>query len=88
MQKFKCILDSAEQPGEHTKAFPTPPPRISDQEEGKWRLQYLLMSAEVRYSMYIQFLNRLITSRGIQSSKDEWPLPPWYDNLEFSCYLL
>jgi hypothetical protein len=81
MQKFKCILESAEQPGGDTKAFPTPPSRILDQEEeGKWRVQCLLMSAEVRYSMYLQILNKWVTSHGIQTPKDPWPLPPWYDD--------
>ena len=84
MRKFKRILEDAEQPGNYTHRFPPPPRGVSGQEqEGKWRVQCLLMSAEVRYSRYLQTLGAWIGSYGIKTPKDEWPLPPWCDNPNF-----
>ncbi|KAJ5604818.1 hypothetical protein N7510_009972 [Penicillium lagena] len=61
MRKFKCILDDVEQPSGQTRRFPPLPPGISGQkEEARWRVQCLLMSAEVRYSIYLQILERWI----------------------------
>ncbi|OOQ84106.1 hypothetical protein PEBR_31789 [Penicillium brasilianum] len=89
MRRFKCILEDAEQPSKPTQAFPPPPPRILGQkDEAKWNLQCLLMSAEVRYSMYLRILARWITSRDFQSSRDEWPLPPWDVAIVFYAHLL
>ncbi|KAJ5825222.1 hypothetical protein N7474_002360 [Penicillium riverlandense] len=85
MRKFKCILNDVEYPSRHADRFPPPPPGVSGpEEEARWRVQCLLMSAEVRYSMYLQSLERWIASHGLQSPKDEWPLPPWCDSLDFS----
>jgi hypothetical protein len=85
MQKFKCILEDAEHPSSGKHRFPPVPPRVilSQEEEAKWRLQCLLMSAEVRYSMYLQILENWISLHGLQSPKDQWPLPPWCDNACF-----
>jgi hypothetical protein len=84
MRKFKRILEDAERPGTHAHRFPPPPPGVSSQEqEGKWRVQCLLMSAEVRYSRYLLMLERWIRSYGVKAPKDEWPLPPWCDNPNF-----
>ena len=87
MQKFKRILEDAENPssgGNHR--FPPVPARVflsQEDEEAKWRVQCLLMSAEVRYSMYLQVLEKWISSHGVQSPKDEWPLLSWYDKPYF-----
>ncbi|KAK9853403.1 hypothetical protein MYU51_006475 [Penicillium brevicompactum] len=49
MRKFKRILEDAKNPGRDADSYPLPPPGVSGQEqEGKWRVQCLLMSAEVR----------------------------------------
>lgn len=61
MRKFKRILEDAENPGRHADRFPPPPPGVSGQEqEGMWRVQCLLMSAEVRYARYLDMLVRWI----------------------------
>lgn len=84
MQKFKRILEDAARPGRYTHRFPRPPFGVSGQEkEGKWRVQCLLMSAEVRYSMYLQTLERWIASHGLKAPRDKWPLPPWCGNPNF-----
>ncbi|KAJ6000280.1 hypothetical protein N7481_000689 [Penicillium waksmanii] len=89
MRKFKRILEDAERPGRYTHRFPPPPPGVSGQEqEGKWRVQCLLMSAEVRYSRYLQMLARWIGSHGVKTPKDEWPLPPWDVAIIFYAHLL
>ncbi|KAH8705709.1 hypothetical protein BGW36DRAFT_422251 [Talaromyces proteolyticus] len=89
MRKFKRILEDVERPGRHAHKFPRPPPGVSGQEnEGKWRVQCLLMSAEVRYSLYLQTLERWIASYGLKSPKDKWPLPPWDVAIIFYAHLL
>jgi hypothetical protein len=84
MRKFKRILEDAENPGRHADRFPPPPPGVSGQEqEGKWRVQCLLMSAEVRYARYLDMLAGWIAYYGEKAPKDQWPLPPWCDNPNF-----
>ncbi|CAI7566607.1 unnamed protein product [Penicillium manginii] len=89
MRKFKRILEDAEQPGNYTHRFPPPPRGVSGQEqEGKWRVQCLLMSAEVRYSRYLRMLESWIGSHGVKTPKNEWPLPPWDVAIIFYAHLL
>lgn len=90
MRKFKRILEDVEHhPGWHADRFPSLPTGVSGPGiEGKWRVQCLLMNAEIRYSMYLGLLEKWITAHEPDAPKDEWPLPPWYDNLKLdSCPL-
>lgn len=80
MRKLKGILDDTEQSGEDEAFYPAPPPGHEGSEKrGGWRLQCLLMSAEIRYPMYLRLLESWVTAHGA-ASKDEWPLPPWSDS--------
>ncbi|KAJ6048035.1 hypothetical protein N7460_004182 [Penicillium canescens] len=87
MRKFKRILEDAERPGRHAHRFPPPPPGVSGQEqEGKWRVQCLLMSAEVRYSrdVAIIFYAHLLSPFKFQSDivSSFWMLW-WKAEIEF-----
>jgi hypothetical protein len=79
MRKFKGILEDTEQPSLNESFYPAPPAGVSTPEmKASWRVQCLMMSAEVRYSMYLQLLEKWVTTHpGAAGSKDQWPLPPW-----------
>jgi len=77
MQKFRLIIQDAEEPqtSEYLDRFPPPPATVSRPEDRKrWRVQCLLMMAEFRYSMYLDLLDKKFA--GIVA-KEKWPLPPW-----------
>jgi hypothetical protein len=77
MRKLKVILDDTEKSGANEALYPAPPPGYSGLEkDAGWRAQCLLMSAEIRYPMYLQLLEKWVTAHST-ASKDEWPLPPW-----------
>lgn len=77
MRKFKGIFDDTEKAGANEALYPAPPPGdLGLEKNAGWRAQCLLMSAEIRYPMYLQLLEKWVTAHGT-ASKDEWPLPPW-----------
>lgn len=76
---MKVLRDFQEPWAVWAKCFPPIPPQFSTDEDATvWRVQCMLMGAEIRYSMYLKVLEKWILDHGIESSKDEWPLPPWY----------
>lgn len=80
MQKLKGIVDYARHPGRDAALFPAPPAGCDgEQEAAQWRLQSILMSAEVRYPMYLKLLeSHMIRSR--RNSLRQEPdlvVPPW-----------
>jgi len=82
MKRFQCIIDGARSPVQFSDRFPPPPTSAevtSEEELGRWRVQALLMSAEVRYSLYLRFLRDWVNDFPEQrADKSSWPLPPWY----------
>lgn len=79
MQRFSRIIQDAASPGPHADRFPASPRRLKTKKEaGQWRVQCLLMNAEVRYSLYLRLLEDwLVENKGYTPEHDSWPLPPW-----------
>jgi len=79
MRRFKRITLDAASPGPHADRFPAPPRPLSNERELKrWRVQCLLMSAEVRYPLYLRLLeNWVVNNKDKAADRDNWPLPPW-----------
>jgi hypothetical protein len=81
MQRFQCILNGIKHPVRDADRFPDPPNGIKSREHeltGIWRVQCFLMSAEVRYSMYLRFLRGwVLNNQERAEDKQGWPLPPW-----------
>lgn len=81
MRKLKDILDFARVPGRDASLFPTPPAECKSWEQAaQWRVQCILMSAEVRYPMYLKLLESRILQAGKKGDQQdvELVLPPWY----------
>lgn len=80
MSKLRNVLRDVQRPDLAWAAcFPPIPPQFSTTEDiVVWRVQCMLMGAEIRYSMYLKVLEKWILDHGIKSPKDQWPLPPWY----------
>lgn len=80
MRKLRGIIDYARLPGRDASLFPRPPAGCDDQEQAaQWRVQCILMSAEVRYPMYLKLLeSRVLEARKRGKRQDiELVLPPW-----------
>ena len=91
MRIFKRIIDDARAPGENAERYPKAPDGVSSEQDlAQWRVQSLLMSAEVRYSMYLTVLYKWCAEPGNHFEKDigNWPLPPWDVAIIFYCHLL
>ncbi|KAK3196513.1 hypothetical protein K4F52_000395 [Lecanicillium sp. MT-2017a] len=82
IQKFRLILDDTANPPSNLAAKYPELPRTfhGDDDTAQWRVQCLLMNAEVRYAQYLRLLDRRATS-----SK---PLPPWDVAIIFYAHLL
>ena len=79
MRRFKQLLEDVRNPGPYTDLYPEQPLETSPEDAGKWRVQCLLMNAEIRYSLYLQLLEDWVSKRNrSRKSLSDWPLPPWY----------
>ncbi|KAJ4294725.1 hypothetical protein N0V88_004959 [Collariella sp. IMI 366227] len=92
MRKFQSLFAYAESPGSRYLArFPLPPSGVDaskEDEAAQWRVQCFLMSAEVRYSFYLQLLQDWVTKNQPNAAKRNWPLPPWDVALMFYIHML
>ncbi|KAJ2982792.1 hypothetical protein NQ176_g1142 [Zarea fungicola] len=91
MRKLKQILDYARNPGDDASLFPPPPAGCtSNEQEAQWRVQCLLMSAEMRYPMYLKLLEScmLQPDGGSRRQKSELVIPPWDVAIIFYAHLL
>lgn len=79
MRRFTLIIQHAASPTLDPNRFPAPPRGLVDQDEGgRWRVQCLLMNAEVRYGLYLRLLNDwVVANKGKGATHDSRPLPPW-----------
>jgi hypothetical protein len=78
MRRFSIIIQAAAFPGPYVDWFPVPPRRLANEDEAaRWRVQCLLMNAEVRYGLYLRLLNDWIATKGRGAPVQVWPLPPW-----------
>ncbi len=78
MRRFSIIINAAAYPGPYASWFPKPPRRLANEDEAaRWRVQCLLMNAEVRYGLYLRLLSDWIFKRGKGAPSESWPLPPW-----------
>jgi len=81
MIKFRRIIQDIKYPKTYTEWFPESPNKIYNQKHelaATWRVQALLMNAEVRYSLYLRFLRDWINQNHEKAAdKENWPLPPW-----------
>ena len=78
MRRFRQLLDDVRNPGRYASLYPDQPLETSPDDAGKWRVQCVLMNAEVRYSLYLKLLEEWAPKRN-RSRKTDWPLPPWYE---------
>ena len=83
MKNLRKLLRDVQQPdAESAKWFPALPAGFStDEEAAVWRVQCMLMAAEIRYGMYLKLLQAQIQIPSIGYNKDKWPLPPWLVSL-------
>jgi len=79
MRRFRRIIQDTTTPRRHPNRFPAPPRRLANEDEaGTWRVQCLLLNAEVRYALYLRLLNDwVVANKGKGVTADNWPLPPW-----------
>ncbi len=79
MRRFRLIIQDAESPGAHADRFPDPPRALpAEDEAARWRVQALLMNAEVRYALYLRLLEEwVVANKEAAENPDNWPLPPW-----------
>ncbi|KAK1835718.1 hypothetical protein QBC39DRAFT_378426 [Podospora conica] len=89
IRRFKQLLEDVRYPGPYANLYPKQPPGTSPQDAGTWRVQCLLMNAEIRYSLYLQLLEDWASKRN-RSAKTltDWPVPPWDVALIFYTHLL
>ncbi|OAA74851.1 hypothetical protein LEL_06839 [Akanthomyces lecanii RCEF 1005] len=91
MRKLKGIVHYARYPGRDASLFPAPPAGCNGEEQAaQWRLQSILMNAEVRYPMYLKLLeSRMLQSR--QNRRRQEPdlvVPPWDVAIVFYAHML
>lgn len=80
MRRFKQLLEDVRNPGPYTGLYPEQPLGTSAEDAGSWRVQCLLMNAEIRYSLYLQLLEDWVSKRNrSRKSLSDLPLPPWYE---------
>ncbi|ATY65423.1 hypothetical protein A9K55_001594 [Cordyceps militaris] len=91
MRKLKSILDYARYPGRDASRFPPLPAGCSGEDQAaQWRVQCILMSAEMRYPMYL----KLLEAHMLQSEKNgrrqglEMVVPPWDVAIIFYAHML
>ncbi len=78
MRRFSHIIQAAAYPGPYANWFPAPPRRLANEDEAaRWRVQCLLMGAEVRYALYLRLLSDWIATNGHGAPVESRPLPPW-----------
>lgn len=80
MRRFQGILSDVKSPITNADHFPQLPEGATGTDVNeKWRVQAYLMSAEVRYGLYLRFLHEWVVDNPERSkNKATWPLPPWY----------
>ncbi|KAK0652707.1 hypothetical protein B0T16DRAFT_490509 [Cercophora newfieldiana] len=92
MQRFQRILDDIKHPQKHADWFPKAPNETVNADHElmeAWRVQCFLMNAEVRYSLYLRFLNGWVVEKDSKvADKENWPLPPWDVALIFYAHVL
>ncbi|KAG7284454.1 hypothetical protein NEMBOFW57_010827 [Staphylotrichum longicolle] len=90
MRRFTTIIQHAISPTLDPNRFPAPPRGLVDQDEGgRWRVQCLLMNAEVRYALYLRLLNDwVIANKSKGATPNNRPLPPWDVAIIFYTHLL
>ena len=78
MRRFNLIIQAAANPGPYANWFPASPrPLVNEDTAARWRVQCLLMSAEVRYGLYLRLLSDWIAAKGHGAPVESRPLPPW-----------
>ena len=83
MRRFRLMIQDAQSPGPRADRFPAPPsPLPVEEDAAAWRVQALLMNAEVRYGLYLRLLDEWVAAnRAAAANLDNWPLPPWYASI-------
>ncbi|KAJ4147136.1 hypothetical protein LMH87_001683 [Akanthomyces muscarius] len=91
MRKLKGIVHYARYPGRDASLFPAPPAGCNGEEQAaQWRLQSILMNAEVRYPMYLKLLeSRMLQSRRNRRRQEpDLVVPPWDVAIVFYAHML